>query len=256
MPSDLDELVGLYRQEPTRELRNRVMEACLPMIEVLGAVVRRRLRGHVALELGDLVQDGTFGLLKALERFDPRRGVKFWTFAQGGVRGAMLDAVRRPDPAGRLSRMRAAQLDEAADRLRRDAGREPSEEEVALRAGMSGDVGRRTRRRVREAALKRLDAPLYVTDGGRRVTRGECLPDRRATAPDEAAQVADLWEIVMRALTRQERLLVLCYYREAMTMKEVGGVLGVCESRVSQMHSAALRRLRAALAGRREELVA
>lgn len=245
----------LYERTGSVAARNRLAEHYDRVVADVVRVLARRLPREV--DPGDLAQDGRLGLLEAIRRFDPARRVKFETYAAARVRGAILDAVRERDPMPRAMRARSTRALLARYRLVGELAREPSDEELRRELGLS----RRTFEIWRSGGafgppgVRRLDEAAYEDDAGDGVPLADLLADRRAEAPEAAAARRALREILFRGLSRVERLVLLCYYVEHMTMKETGAALELSESRVSQTHASILVRLRAALAERGVELV-
>lgn len=218
--------------------RDILVRDAMPLVERVAAGMASRLPPHV--ELADLIQAGFVGLLDAAEKFDRDKGARFWTYAELRIRGAILDSLRGLDWAPRSIRRRRRELDEATRRLERSLGRAPRDEEIAqaLELGLDRLHAIRERIRVADSASRRAesvdDVAGYVAD-----TRSPD-PQRTTLERELAALLAEAIEL----LPERERLVVTLYYHEELTMKEVGQVLGVNESRVSQIHSKAVTTLR------------
>lgn len=199
-----------------------------------------------SIELGDLVQDGILGLIDAANRFDERRGIKFETFAERRVRGAIIDALRRDAWPRGVRRVRR-ELEAAREALRRELGCEPTLAELAARVG--ADAARLERTIVRIHTIEST-SPLATADSVRESGLPPALVPSGPPAPDEAYEVRELRARVraaIAALPPRERAIIMRYYYGDETMKQIGLRIGVNESRVSQLHARAIERLRQAL---------
>lgn len=240
-----------YRERPTVELRNRLVEKYLPLVKYNAERIWARLPDGV--ELDDLISAGVFGLLDAIEAFDLTRGVKFETYCVPRIRGAMLDELRTMDWVPRLVRSKASRMEASRKELEAALGRPPKPEELAEKLGIPLDqldqyVGEAT-----AVNLVSLNKKWYETDSYKDVREIDILEDKKAEDPTGRLQNRDLMKLVTRGLNRNERLIVILYYYEEMTMKEIGATLNLSESRVSQMHSSIVARLQAHLAKRKGE---
>ena len=240
-----------YRERPTVELRNRLVERYLSLVKYNAERIWSRLPDGV--ELDDLISAGVFGLLDAIEAFDLGRGVKFETYCVPRIRGAMLDELRTMDWVPRLVRSKASRMEASRKALEAELGRPPTAEELATKLGIPLDqldqyVGDAT-----AVNLVSLNKKWYETDSYKDVREIDILEDKKAEDPTGRLQNRDLMKLVTRGLNRNERLIVILYYYEEMTMKEIGATLNLSESRVSQMHSSIVARLQAHLAKRKGE---
>jgi RNA polymerase sigma factor for flagellar operon FliA len=199
-----------------------------------------------SIELGDLVQDGMLGLIDAACRFDEARGIKFETFAERRVRGAMIDALRR-DAWPRGVRRQRRELEAAREQLRRELGAEPSLADLAARVG--SDETRLSRTIVRINTIEST-SPLSAGENVDGAILPTALVPSEPVAPDRAYEAVEVRDRVRAAITslppRERKVIGLYYYAEA-TMKQIGAEIGVNESRVSQLHARAIQRLRKAL---------
>ncbi len=231
-----------YRATHSPELRNRLMEHYLPLVKYTADRIWAKLPNEV--DVDDLMSAGVFGLVDAIEAFDLERGVKFETYCSPRVRGAILDELRTMDWVPRLVRSRAHKLETATKVLRAELGRLPSQEEVAHKLKIDrAELAKLTKDATAISQIS-LSRRYYENDSNREMQEIDVLEDRRSVDPTEELQETDLREMVMNGLTRIERLIVVLYYYEEMTMKEIGSTLDLSESRVSQMHSSILNRLR------------
>lgn len=199
-----------------------------------------------SVELGDLIQDGMLGLIDAANRFDERRGIKFETFAERRVRGAMIDALRRDAWPRGVRRMRR-QIEAAREALRRELGCEPTLSELAARVG--ADEARLERTIVRIHTIEST-SPLATADTVRDGVLPPALVPSEPPTPEHAYQIRELrarMRAAIRALPPRERAIIMRYYYGDETMKQIGLRIGVNESRVSQLHARAIERLRQVL---------
>jgi RNA polymerase sigma factor for flagellar operon FliA len=248
---DVPQLWRDYRASPTVALRNQLVERYLPLVKYNAERIWSRLPDGV--ELDDLISAGVFGLMDAIDAFDLERGVKFETYCVPRIRGAMLDELRTMDWVPRLVRSKASKLDEARKSLEAKLGRPPRPEELAVQLEVPVEevdhlVGEAT-----AVSLVSLNKKWYETDSYKDVREIDILEDKRAEDPTHRLQNRDLMRLVTRGLNRNERLIIILYYYEDMTMKEIGATLDLSESRVSQMHSSIVNRLQAHLSKRRPE---
>jgi len=231
-------------RQPLEASQRERIAAGLPFVESLA----RRVAASMphSIELGDLVQDGMLGLIDAACRFDEGRGIKFETFAERRVRGAMIDALRR-DAWPRGVRRQRRQLEAAREQLRRELGAEPSLADLAARVG--SDETRLGRTIVRIATIEST-SPLSAGENVDGANLPAALVPSEPTAPDKAFEEKEVRDRIRAAIAslppRERRVVALYYYAEA-TMKQIGAEIGVNESRVSQLHARAVQRLRKAL---------
>jgi RNA polymerase sigma factor for flagellar operon FliA len=227
--------------------------ASLPFVEALA----RRMAASMpnSIDLGDLVQDGVLGLIDAAHRFDEDRGIKFETFAERRVRGAMIDALRR-DAWPRGVRRQRRELDAAREALRKELGHEPSMADLAARVG--SDEKRLSRTIVRINTIEST-SPLATGEHMDESSLPPALVPSEPDAPDaayEKIEVRDRVRAAIQSLPWRERKVIGLYYYGEVTMKQIGAEIGVNESRVSQLHARAVRRLREALGDMNPQKVA
>ncbi|MHC4091236.1 MAG: FliA/WhiG family RNA polymerase sigma factor, partial [Planctomycetota bacterium] len=233
--------------------RNMLMEKYLPIVKYNAERIAAKLPDEV--ENDDLISAGVFGLMDAIEAFDLSRGVKFETYCAPRIRGAILDELRSMDWVPRLVRNRAHKLAQATQSLEAELGRAPSEEELAGRVNLPRTEFDKLLRDATAIAVVSLSRKHYDSDSSREVREIDVLEDKRGRDPVSEIQKRDLKQLIVRGLSRAERLILILYYYEEMTMKEIGAALDLSESRVSQMHSAVLNRLKIQLQRCRKELV-
>ena len=232
------------RTQPVSASQNRRIVAGLPFVEALAWRMAASMPNSV--DVGDLVQDGVIGLIDAAHRFDEERGIKFETFAERRVRGAMIDALRR-DAWPRGVRRQRRELDAAREALRRELGHEPSLADLAARVG--SDEKRLSRTIVRINTTEST-SPLATGEHMDEASLPAVMVPSEPDAPDtayEKVETRDRVRTAIQSLPVRERKVVGLYYYGEFTMKQIGAEIGVNESRVSQLHARAIRRLREAL---------
>jgi RNA polymerase sigma factor FliA len=234
----------MQRQPLMARHRERIV-AGLPFVESLA----RRVAASMphSIDVGDLVQDGMIGLIDAANRFDESRGIKFETFAERRVRGAMIDALRRDAWPRGVRRVRR-ELEAAREQLRRELGAEPSLSDLAARIG--ADEARLGRTIVRINTIEST-SPLSAGEHIDGAQLPPALVPSEPPQPDRAyeeTEVRDRIRSAIRSLPARERRVIGLYYYAEATMKQIGADIGVNESRVSQLHARAIQRLRKALA--------
>lgn len=230
--------------EPISATENERIVAGLSFVESLA----RRMAASMphSIDVGDLVQDGMIGLIDAAHRFDEGRGIKFETFAERRVRGAMIDALRR-DAWPRGVRRQRRELEAAREALRKELGCEPSLADLAARVG--SDEKRLGRTIVRINTIEST-SPLAAPEKMDESSLPAVLVPSEPDSPDaayEKAETAEKVRAAIDALPWRERKVIALYYYGDVTMKQIGMAIGVNESRVSQLHARAIRRLRGAL---------
>ncbi len=251
-PEDIAQLWDALKKDPeSQELRNRLVEIYLPLVKYNGERIWARLPEGV--ELDDLISAGVFGLMDAIDAFDLTRGVKFETYCVPRIRGAMLDELRTMDWVPRLVRSKASKLNEGIKQLETKLGRSPSE--IELSEHMSISVAELEKMMIDANAVNliSLNKKWYETDSYKDVREIDVLEDKKGEDPTRRIQKNDLMRLVTKGLNRNERLIIILYYYEELTMKEIGTTLGLSESRVSQMHSSIVARLKDQLKRRRPE---
>lgn len=240
-----------YKKNKTEALRNILMEHYLHLVRYNAERVHMKLPDEV--ELDDLMSSGIFGLMDAINAFDLERGVKFETYCAPRIRGAILDELRSMDWVPRLVRSRSNKLDGATRQLEVELGRSPTHDELASRLKMSSSEFEKMAKDASAVGVVSLNRKWFETDSNKDVREIDVLEDKRGADPVREIQRKDLKELITKGLSRAERLIIILYYFEEMTMKEIGATLDLSESRVSQMHSSILARLKAQMATRKKE---
>lgn len=237
-----------YRRTKDPGLRDLLITANIALVRQVAG--RLSLQLPSCVELDDLESAGTVGLLSAVESYDPEQAAEFATYAQHRIRGAILDDLRAQDFAPRSLRAKAREIEQALFKLEGSIGREPTDDEVATALGMERDAYLRQLGEIRGMVLMSLDERATEGEGSENDRFVRELPDPAPRDPFIAAaskeRVQLLGEII-EGLPTQERLVLTLYYVEELTMKEIGRVIEVSESRVSQIHTSAILRMRARL---------
>lgn len=241
-----------YKKTGTEALRNRLMEQYLTLVKYNADRIHAKLPDEVDVE--DLMAAGIFGLMDAIAAFDLDRGVKFETYCAPRIRGAILDELRSMDWVPRLVRSRSSQVDGARKSLQMALGRCPTEAEIADKLHISMEEYGKIRKDAGAVGVVSLNRKWFETDSNKDVREIDVLEDPKQANPFASVQRHDLKDLITKGLSRAERLILILYYYEEMTMKEIGVTLDLSESRVSQMHSSILARLKAQLQDRSKEL--
>lgn len=249
---EMEKLWRAYRADHSdKSLRNRLIERYLPLVRYNAEKVWQKLPDGV--DLNDLMSAGVFGLMDAIDAFDLDRGVKFETYCVPRIRGAMLDELRTMDWVPRLVRSKASKLEAARKAAEAEFGRPPSDNELAERMNLTIEEFDKLKSEANAVGLVSLNKKWYETDSYKDVREIDILEDQKGVDPTLSLQKRDLMRLVTKGLNRNERLIIILYYYEELTMKEIGQTLGLSESRVSQMHSSIVARLKEQLNRRRPE---
>jgi RNA polymerase sigma factor FliA len=223
----------------------------IPQVKRLAYRLRNRL--PACFELNDLVSEGLLGLLDAVHKFNPDRGVTLKTYAEYRIRGAMLDSLRKQDCVSRSVRSESRRIANARDELESLLGRSPSEEEVAEMADLSIERCRTITEKMAGMEFSSLsdDALSGDRDGDQRPIKQICAGTMDPYANLFKAEVRDRLTVLLDGLGKQEKLVISLYYYDGLTMKEISRILNVDESRISQIHTQAMVKLRTKLSGLR-----
>jgi RNA polymerase sigma factor for flagellar operon FliA len=235
-----------------RELRNFLMEKFLPLVRYNAERIYTRLPDEVDIE--DLMSAGLFGLMDAIDAFELERQVKFETYCAPRIRGAILDELRAMDWVPRLVRHRSAKVETARQRFEMKNGRPPTQQELADNLQLPPEEFEKVDRDSKAVMTQSITRKFASSDGGKETREIDVVREDDETNPLREMQRRDLKDLITKGLSRAERLIVILYYYEGMTMKEIGATLDLSESRVSQMHSSILARLKAQMQHRSREL--
>jgi len=210
------------------------------------------------VEFDDLVGFGVFGLLDAIDKFDPAKNVKFKTYAVTRIRGAIFDELRAIDWVPRSVRQKTREIEETIGSLEAQLGRTVSDQELAHAMGMSEDEFLKTMLKISGTSVLSLNDVWYSGDESDRVSIGESIEAPTSMNPDVVVEKDEIRRVIIEAineLPEKEKKVLVLYYYEDLTLKEIGQVLEVTESRVSQLHTKAILRLRAKLTNIRKGIM-
>jgi RNA polymerase sigma factor FliA len=246
---ELKDLWRRYKATGDERARERLVLAFAPLVKYVAGRLSSGLPAHV--DEGELISYGLTGLISAIERFDPSREIKFETYAITRIRGAIIDELRTLDWVPRSVRARAREIERANMKLEARLQRAPTDEEVATELSISVDEFHDALMQISHSTIVALDELWTVSDsGGDQVSLLDTLPDRGAPDPQmvvDQGETRDRIADAIAALPEREKLVIALYYYENLTLREIGEVLGVTESRVSQLHTKAVLRLRSKL---------
>ncbi len=234
-----------YSKNRTPELREKIILEYAGLVKIVAGRLSIYLGYNVEYE--DLVSYGTFGLIDAIDKFDFDKGVKFETYASVRIRGAILDQIRKMDWIPRTLRQKQKKIDSAYKKIELETGRPATDEEIAKELEISVDELDDWQSQAKSSNLISLDE--YMDQGE---TKVDIPNSEEFSQPDKIVEQQALKEILVNALellTEKEKKVIVLYYYEELTLKEISSVLEVTESRVSQLHTKALQKLRTKLGG-------
>jgi RNA polymerase sigma factor for flagellar operon FliA len=246
---ELRDMWRRYKGTGDRHARERLVVAYSPLVKYVSGRMASGLPAHV--DEADLISYGLIGLINAIERFDLEREIKFETYAITRIKGAIIDELRSLDWVPRSVRARAREIERANAKLEHKLQRAPTDDEMALELDMSVQEFHDALLQISNSTVAALDELWSVSDSsGDQVSLLDTLTDENAPDPAAVMDQTDLKDRVAEAIARlpeREKLVVALYYYENLTLREIGEVLGVTESRVSQLHTKAVLRLRSRL---------
>jgi len=248
---ELKDLWRRYKADGDQRARERLVLAYAPLVKYVAGRMASGLPSHV--EEADLISYGLLGLISAIERFEPERQIKFETFAITRIKGSIIDELRSLDWVPRSVRSRAREIERANAKLENELQRAPTDQEIADRLELSIDEFQDSLTRISNSSVVALDELWTVSDAsGDQVSLLDTIRDPHAADPARELDVTELKDRLADAIARlpeREKLVVALYYYENLTLREIGEVLGVTESRVSQLHTKAVLRLKSRLQG-------
>jgi RNA polymerase sigma factor for flagellar operon FliA len=241
-----------FRRTGDQKIRDRLILTYAPLVKYVAGRLGSGLPAHV--DEGDLVSYGLLGLIGAIERYDPAREIKFETYAMARIKGQIIDELRSMDWVPRSVRARARNIERAIGELEARLGRAPNDEEIAKKLGITEEELEESLSEIARSSIAALDELWTVSGsggGGDAVALIDTIEDESASDPQGTLSVTEQKEAVADAIARlpeREKLVITLYYYEELTLREIGEVLGVTESRVSQLHTKAILRLKAHIA--------
>ena len=251
--ADHKDIWDKYERTGASEDKAKIIEAYFPLVKYLAERMASTLPASV--EVDDLTSMGTFGLIEAIDRFDRSRGIQFKTYCAARIRGAILDSLRTNDWVPRLVRLRTNLVDKALRRLYADLGREPTDPEMASEFDMTMEEYEKLRKEATPTALLSLtdDSGGDDSDSGGRII--DLIGDKEAgDAPRRSQQRRDVRDLFFKSLSQKEQIVVQYYYYEGLSMREIAAMLRLTESRVCQIHSKVIKRLRELHYSKKNEL--
>lgn len=236
-PTPTEELWRLYKAEADLEVRQQLIDRYRPLVRFLAEHMSIKLPRSV--DVDDLEQEGMFGLMDAIEKFEPERGFKFKTYCSTRVRGAILDSLRHQDWVPRLARSRSNKILKMREEFQNLHHREPTDEEIAEELGVKvKDVAKLNPKAIHNLSDRRV-SPTLEGEGPM-----DSLGESREDNPLDFAHNKDMIDVITSTLSEKERSILHMYYIEGLTLAEVGSVLSITESRVCQIRSNVIKRLR------------
>lgn len=234
-----------YRKSETEEMRQMLLNKFLPLVRNVAS--RMAMGFPRSVELPDLINTGVIGLIEAFHNFDPGRGVKFETYAVPRIRGAILDELRALDWVPRSTRAKSREIEKSYNILENKYGRPPEKTELAKHMKVTIEELHLSLDDVSGTNILSLDDIIFREDDNRQVSRIETIVDTskiNILGELEKDELRAFLSIAMEKLTAQEKLVIALYYYEELTLKEIGEVMSISESRVSQIHTRAVSKLR------------
>jgi RNA polymerase sigma factor for flagellar operon FliA len=251
-----EELWDLYRRGRDPAIREAFIKQYAPLVKYVAGKVAVGMPHSV--EFDDLVGFGVFGLLDAIDKYDPNKNVKFKTYAVTRIRGAIFDELRSIDWVPRSVRQKTREIEETIGSLEAQLGRTVSDQEIASALGMDEDEFLKTMLKISGTSVLSLNDVWYAGDENDRISIGESIESPSSLNPDVIVEKDEIRRVIVEAINElpdKEKKVLVLYYYEDLTLKEIGQVLEVTESRVSQLHTKAILRLRAKLTNIRKGIM-
>jgi len=243
--AELEVIWKTYKRTRDENLRNTLIEHHMPLVRTIAERVLQTL--PKSIDVDDLSSAGTFGLMDAINGFDLSRGIKFKTYCTTRIRGSILDELRSQDWVPRLVRLKAHRLERAIRALEGRLGRNPNQAEIAEELEISLEELQAHQSEANAKTIFSLSEKWDDGDDDKELEKIEILADKRSSSPVDTIQQRDAMDMITSSLTKKERLIILMYYYEGLTMREIGEIMELTESRVCQIHSNVMARLKAQL---------
>jgi len=240
-----DELWVQYRKTRDMKIREAFIKQYAPLVKYVAGKVAVGMPHNV--EFDDLVGFGVFGLLDAIDKFDPDKNVKFKTYAVTRIRGAIFDELRSIDWVPRSVRQKTREVEDAIGSLEARLGRTATDQEIASAMGLSEEEYLKTLQKISGTSMLSINEVWYSGDDNDRVSIGDSIESPASLNPEVIAERDEIRRVIVEAINElpdKEKKILVLYYFEDLTLKEIGQVLDVTESRVSQLHTKAIMRLR------------
>lgn len=243
-----EQLWKAYRKTRDDGIRNRLVKQYLPLVKYVAGKLAVGMPQNV--EFDDLVSYGVIGLFDAIDKFDPGKHVKFKTYAVTRVRGAIFDQLRQLDWVPRSVRQKTRELEDTIRRLEAQLGRAATDDEIARELGVTPREFEKLVLKISGTTVLSLNDVWYAGDENDRMSIGDSIESPQSRNPDSIVEKHEIKRVIIEAigeLPDKEKKVLVLYYYEDLTLKEIGAVLGVTESRISQLHTKAIMRLRGRL---------
>jgi RNA polymerase sigma factor for flagellar operon FliA len=237
-----------YKKEKKNEIRDYFIKQYAPLVKYVAGKIAIGMPQNV--EFDDLVGFGVFGLLDAIEKFDPEKHVKFKTYAVTRIRGAIYDELRSIDWVPRSVRQKTREIEEVVYHLESNLGRAATDAEIAAKMGISIDEFNKNIYKISTSSILSLNDLWYTGEDNDKVSIVESIESPQSLNPDVIVEKEEIKKVIVQAINElpdKEKKVLVLYYYEDLTLKEIGKILEVTESRISQLHTKAIMRLRAKL---------
>ena len=251
-----DELWNEYKETRSPDLRDKIIRQYMPLVKYVAGKVSVGMPSSV--EFDDLVGFGQFGLLDAIEKYDPDKYLKFKTYAVTRIRGAIFDELRQLDWVPRSVRQKSREIEDTIGDLEARLGRSASDAEIAGKLGVSEEEYQQTVMKLSGTSVLSLNDVWYSGNDNDHMSIGDSIESPSSLNPDVIVEREEIRKIIIQAineLPEKEKMVIVLYYHEDLTFKEIGQVLEVSESRISQLHTKANLRLRAKLTNLRKGIM-
>ncbi len=243
-----EQLWRTYRKPRDDAIRNRLVKQYLPLVKYVAGKLAVGMPQNV--EFDDLVSYGVIGLFDAIDKFDPGKHVKFKTYAVTRVRGAIFDQLRQLDWVPRSVRQKTRELEDTVRRVESQLGRAATDQEIARELGVSMKEFEKLVMKISGTTVLSLNDVWYAGEENDRMSIGDSIESPQSRNPDSIVEKQEIKRVIIEAINElpdKEKKVLVLYYYEDLTLKEIGAVLGVTESRISQLHTKAIIRLRGRL---------